>query len=230
MMAKDPNGRPQTAQEVGDALDAWLKSTSGARQQDRMEPPRRSLRRSPSDKSSGIDPQRLQPPGPVMRSGPGSSSGGPRSGGPRSGSVPRLGGSGVVRRAAGSEVELSSLSFPSAPPSGSKSAPKMPQVSATTVATKTPQKTPQAKKPAAAAKPKKADGASRRLGSMGATLRGLFEKQVAGLPIGFWIVVGIALVAAAGLALAVFEKLKKTGQSKPPRTEAVQQQDEQTTK
>jgi hypothetical protein len=65
---------------------------------------------------------------------------------------------------------------------------------------------------------------------MGATLRGLFEKQVAGLPIGFWIVVGIALVAAAGLAIAVFGKPKKTGQSKPPRTEAVQQQDEQTTK
>jgi hypothetical protein len=186
---------------VGDALDAWLKSTSGARQQDRMEPPRRSLRRSPSDKSSGIDVRRLQPPGPVVRSGPGSSSGGPRSG-----SGPRLGGSDVVRRAAGSDVDLSSLSFPSAPPSGSKSTPKMPQVSATTVATKTPQKTPQAEKPAAAAKPKKADGASRRLGSMGATLRGLFEKQVAGLPIGFWVVVGIALIAAAGLALAVFSK------------------------
>jgi hypothetical protein len=61
---------------------------------------------------------------------------------------------------------------------------------------------------------------------MGAALRGLFEKQVAGLPIGFWIVVGIALIAAAGLALAVLGKPKKTSQSKPPRTEAVQQQDE----
>jgi hypothetical protein len=216
MMAKDPNGRPQTAQEVGDALDAWLKSTSGVRQQDRMEPPRRSLRRSPSDKSSGIDVRRLQPPGPVVRSGPGSSSGGPRSG-----SGPRLGGSDAARRVPGSDVDLSSLAFPSSPPSGSTSAAKMPQVNAGGGP-----KQPSAAKPAFPAQPKTAAKPSRRGGDMGAALRGLFEKQVAGLPIGFWIVVGIALIAAAGLALAVLGKPKKTSQSKPPRTEAVQQQDE----
>jgi serine/threonine-protein kinase len=216
MMAKDPNGRPQTAQEVGDALDAWLKSTSGVRQQDRMEPPRRSLRRSPSDKSSGINVRRLQPPGPVVRSGPGSSSGGPRSG-----SGPRLGGSDAARRVPGSDVDLSSLAFPSSPPSGSTSAAKMPQVNAGGGP-----KQPSAAKPTSPAQPKTAAKPSRRGGGMGATLRGLFEKQVAGLPIGFWIVVGIALIVAAVLAVAMLGKSKKTGKTKGSDTKAVQKQDE----
>ena len=133
--------------------------------------------------------RRLAPPGPVVRSGPGSSSGGPRSGGPRSGSAPRPGGSGAARRTPGSDVDLSSLSFPSAPPSGSKSTPKMPQVSATGVAPK-PQS---AEKPAAAAKPEKAAGKARRGAGVGTALRGLFDKQVAGLPLGFWIVVAVEI-------------------------------------
>jgi hypothetical protein len=65
-------------------------------------------------------------------------------------------------------------------------------------------KQPSAAKPASPAQPKTAAKPSRRGGDMGAALRGLFEKQVAGLPIGFWIVVGIALIAAAGLAVKVF--------------------------
>jgi serine/threonine-protein kinase len=201
MMAKDPNGRPQTAQEVADTLDAWLKSTSGARQQERPEPPRRSLRRTPGEKTSGVDLRQLPPPGPVMRSGPGSRSGGLGGGGVPSGSGPRRGGSDAARRAPGSDVDLSSLSFPSSPSSGSRSTAKMPQVSST-VAPK-----PQAAaKPAPAAKPTKTAGPGQRFGGAATALRGFFKKQVAGLPIGFWIVVGIALIAAAGLAFAVINR------------------------
>jgi hypothetical protein len=57
--------------------------------------------------------------------------------------------------------------------------------------------------PAPLVQPKTAAKPSQRGGGIGATLRGLFEKQVAGLPIGFWIVVGIALIAVAGLAFAL---------------------------
>jgi serine/threonine protein kinase len=204
MMEKSPDGRPQTAQEVANALEVWLKSTSGARQQERVEPPRRSLRRSPSDKSSGIDVRRLQPPGPVVRSGPGSSSGGLGAG-----SGQRLGGSGAARRVPGSDVDLSSLSFPSSPPSGGKSAPKMPQVNSTVAPKPQPADKPAAPaRPLTADKPTKAAGSARRLGGLGTALRGLSEKQVAGLPIGFWIVVGITLVAAAGLAAKVLSKAK----------------------
>jgi serine/threonine protein kinase len=204
MMEKSPDGRPQTAQEVANALEVWLKSTSGARQQERVEPPRRSLRRSPSEKSSGIDVRRLQPPGPVVRSGPGSSSGGLGAG-----SGPRRGGSDAARRVPGSDVDLSSLSFPSSPPSGGKSAPKMPQVNSTVAPKPQPADKPAAPaRPLTADKPTKAAGSARRLGGLGTALRGLSEKQVAGLPIGFWIVVGITLVAAAGLAAKVLSKAK----------------------
>jgi eukaryotic-like serine/threonine-protein kinase len=203
MMAKDPNGRPQTAQEVADALDVWLKSTSGARQQELPEPPRRSLRRSPGEKTGGIDLRRLQPPGPVVRSGPGSSSGGLGSGGVGAGRAPRRGGSDAVRRTPGSDVDLSSLSFPAAPSSGSRSTAKMPNVGPAVAP-----KPPATAKPAAAAKPTKAAGPSRRFGGVGTAMRGLFEKQVAGLPIGFWLVVVIALIAAAGLAAKVYSNLK----------------------
>jgi serine/threonine-protein kinase len=201
MMAKDPNGRPQTAQEVADTLEAWLKSTSGARQQERPEPPRRSLRRSPSDRSSGIDVRRLQPPGPVVRSGPGSSSGGLGSGGVGAGSAPRPGGSGAAKRVPGSDVDLSSLSFPSSPSSGSRSAAKMPQGHTGGGPKQLPAVTP-----APLVQPKTAAKPSQRGGGIGAALRVLIEKQVAGLPIGFWIVVGIALIAVAGLAAKVLFK------------------------
>lgn len=219
MMAKDPNGRPQTAQEVADALDAWLKSKSGASQQDRSEPPRRSLRRTPSDQSSGIDVRRLQPPGSVVRSGPGSGSGG--LGSAVAGSAPRRGGSNAAQRSPGSDVDLSSLSFPSAPSSGSRSAAKMPQVSSAVAP-----KQPPVFKPAPPSQSKTAVKPSRRGGGTGAGLGGLFEKQVAGLPIGFWIVVVIALIAAASLALTVLGKSKKTGHGKASDTKEVQKQDE----
>jgi hypothetical protein len=86
-------------------------------------------------------------------------------------------------------------------------------------------KQPSAAKPTSPA-PKTAAKPSRRGGDMGATLRGLFEKQVAGLPIGFWIVVGIALIVAAVLAVAMLGKSKKTGKTKGSDTKAVQKQDE----
>jgi hypothetical protein len=41
-------------------------------------------------------------------------------------------------------------------------------------------------------------------GGLGALLRVLMEKQVAGLPLGFWVVVAIAGVAALGLGVSLW--------------------------
>jgi hypothetical protein len=40
-------------------------------------------------------------------------------------------------------------------------------------------------------------------GGLGATLRVLMEKQVAGLPLGFWVVVALAGVVALGLGVSL---------------------------
>ncbi len=41
-------------------------------------------------------------------------------------------------------------------------------------------------------------------GGLGAPLRVLMEKQVAGLPLGFWVVVALAGVAALGLGVSLW--------------------------
>ena len=67
MLQKHPDGRPQTAQEVADALGTWLANTSpGAAA--RAEPPRRGL---PRRSASGV----VEPAAAVVKSGPGSGGG-----------------------------------------------------------------------------------------------------------------------------------------------------------
>ncbi|MFM8434352.1 MAG: serine/threonine-protein kinase [Planctomycetia bacterium] len=186
MMEKHPEGRPQTAKEVADALDAWLAS-SAAKPGDRPEPPRRTpLRRTPAP---GSDARRMLPPGTVLRSGPSSSAG----------RVVRPGGSGALGpgRPAGKPapappaaapraeevVDLSQLSFDRpVPTAGAPAAPS-----------------PAAKADRPAGTPRRQTAGTQFKGR----LQELANRQVAGLPLGFWIVVGIALLAAIGLGVKV---------------------------
>lgn len=186
MMEKHPEARPQTAKEVADALDAWL-SSSAAKPGDRPEPPRRApLRRTPAP---GSDARRMLPPGTVLRSGPSSSAG----------RVVRPGGSGALgpgRPAA---------KPPAATPAATPRAEEVIDLSRLTFG----QPSPAAGADVAPAPATKADGPAstpyRR--AAGARFEGrlqeLMNRQVAGLPMGFWIVVGIAALAAIGLAVKV---------------------------
>jgi eukaryotic-like serine/threonine-protein kinase len=192
MMEKHPEARPQTAREVAEALEAWLAS-SAAKPSGRQDPPRRPLRRTPA---TGSDATRIQPPGTVMRSGPSSSSGrvvrsggsGALGGPPRSPPRPASGPPGVpAPHRTDDAVDLSSLSFgPAAAPPGSRPAGGPP------VKGGGPSYAPKASKH----KPSR--------GGLGAPLRVLMEKQVAGLPLGFWVVVALAGVAALGLGVSLW--------------------------
>jgi len=186
MMEKHPEARPQTAKEVADALEAWIAS-SAARPADRPEPPRRAaLRRTAAPVS---DPKRLLPPGTVIRSGPGSSSG----------RITRLEGSGPLGPgrsainpgspppAAASRpqetIDLSQLSFD---PPAQKPGPRI----APAPVTKTGGPPPAVQRRAAG-------------GRLNVRLQELMNRQVAGLPMGFWIVVGVAVLAAIGLLVGL---------------------------
>jgi eukaryotic-like serine/threonine-protein kinase len=192
MMEKHPEARPQTAREVAEALEAWLAS-SAAKPSGRQDPPRRPLRRTPA---AGSDATRILPPGTVMRSGPSSSSGrvvrsggsGALGGPPRSPPRPASGPPGVpAPHRTDDAVDLSSLSFgPAAAPPGSRPAGGPP------VKGGGPSYAPKASKH----KPSR--------GGLGALLRVLMEKQVAGLPLGFWVVVALAGVAALGLGVSLW--------------------------
>jgi len=73
MMEKHPDARPQTAQDVADALAAWLGSAPAVQRPGRLDPPRRAPRRGSGEGSATPGPRR--PAGQVVRSGPGSESG-----------------------------------------------------------------------------------------------------------------------------------------------------------
>jgi serine/threonine protein kinase len=186
MMEKHPEARPQTAKDVADALDAWLVS-SAVKPGDRPEPPRRPpLRRTPAP---GSDAKRIAPPGTVMRSGPSSSAG----------RVVKPGGSGALGpgRPAGTpaslssptaprtqeSIDLSQLSFDQ--PAGGAGPPPAP-----TAATKPANTgyTPSRRSPG---------------GRLSHRLPELMNRQVGGQPMGFWIVVGIAALAAIGLLVGL---------------------------
>ncbi|NDC54472.1 MAG: serine/threonine protein kinase [Planctomycetia bacterium] len=186
MLEKHPEARPQTALEVADALETWLE-TSVTKPRDRQDPPRRPpLRRTPA---AGSDARRMLPPGTVARSGPGSSSG----------RVVRPGGSGALggpsrpappppapatAPADKDAIDLTQLSFgPSSP-----AAPGGPTSSASGGPAN-----------AAYVPPKKSAAGA----TFGTWLRSLAETQVGGLPLGFWVVVAGAALAAIGLGLGV---------------------------
>ena len=193
MLEKHPDARPQTAREVADALDAWLAS-SASKPHDRLAPPRRTpLRRTPAP---GSDATRMLPPGTVVRSGPGSGSGrvvrpagsGPIGNPSRAGTRPSAPPPALPRgtpSSPGDAIDLSTLSFgPATPPAGGS---RHAKAAAT------------GSGPPYAPQKKSLPGSALRQ-----RLRGITEQQVAGLPLGFWIVVGVAVAAALGLALSLW--------------------------
>ena len=189
MMEKHPEARPQTARQVAEALDVWLHS-SAAKPAVRQEPPRRPpLRRSPSPDS---DAKRILPPGTIMRSGPSSSAG----------RVIRPGGSGALGGAGQAPPRVSPAppSVPAAP--RSDDAVDLSSLSFGTPATSSahrPAGSPAVKTGA----PKYAPQRKAAHGGVGQALRAAMEKQVAGLPLGFWIVVAVAVVAALGMGVSL---------------------------
>lgn len=199
MMEKHPDARPQTAQEVADALGAWLGSTpTGPRPAGRLDPPRRAPRRGSGEGSATPGPRRQ--PGQVVRSGPGSTSG-------------PLGSSGVLGSGSGSgSLPDSGRSGPeSAAPSGVQGLPRIDTSSSPTrkgSATRAggPPSAPQAKQakqakqPAAskAAATDPADEPSRPKIKTSWT-----DINVLGLPIVFWILFVAGIGAAVALAIAV---------------------------
>jgi len=182
MMEKHPEARPQTAKEVADALDAWLAS-SAAKPGDPPEPPRRAPpRRTPAP---GSDVKRILPPGTVMRSGPSSSAGrvvrpgGSGALGPGRPAVKPASSSPAAAPRAQEAIDLSQLSFDQPAPGAGAPAARPPAAQPTSAP-----HVPHRRSPGAQFKVR---------------LQEFMNRQVAGLPMGFWIVVGAAALAVIGL-------------------------------
>jgi serine/threonine-protein kinase len=207
MMEKHPDARYQSAQDVADALGAWLATTATATARPRLDPPRRaSLRRTadtsgaaePLQRTGGSAPARptTAPPAPVARSGPGSGSGTGSGSGSAIGGTPRSG------------VDLHSLSLTPPPSSESRSTGRLPAV---------------APKPAAVASSpaggivinttsgagKGSAGGSRRVPAPGVAPpepaaapvnREWLWRRYAGLPLLAWLVAGLLLTIALAVA------------------------------
>jgi serine/threonine-protein kinase len=192
MMEKDPAARQQTAQEVADSLKAWLGQQALAAQRPRGDVPRRTPVRRSGDSSTTMP--RMPPPGKVFRSGPSS----------RSGSGPKPP-PGPGRSSSGSNVgpELSGLAFkeptlPKAARPSDSSAGSFPVVSVTP---------PKAGVPPTGGRGRPAPKAAKRRSgfTLPAGLR-LSQMNYAGLPLGFWLVALMAVVAIIGLGIAVLTK------------------------
>ena len=201
MLEKHPDARQQTAQEIADSLAAWLASTAEAKQRQRPEPPRRAaLRRTPGDSSAalpaGSAPRRAAPPGPVVRSGPGSSSG----------SDVRVGGSDSRRTTPASNVDLSSLTFTPPPSSGSRSTQRLPPAPAAARPTRGTGAGKVATEPTE--HPTGAKGGEEAGGkhSLADRWKAFTNLQPGGLPIGLWMFVVLLIAAAIGLGIAVWRK------------------------
>jgi hypothetical protein len=171
MLQKDPAGRPQSAQEVADALAAWLASTDQAGPR-RAEGPRRQLPRRAV--ATTTDPTGTT----VTRSGPGSGSSGIFPNAP----APGVGSSGNLGRApaaaAGGEPPIVLVD-----PAKPRAAPPQPRTG----------------------EPAKPPGRGRKR-----------PPGVLGLPLGLWIVIGVGLILAVVLGVAVF--LKHATRRPPPPT------------
>jgi hypothetical protein len=140
------------------------------------------------------------PPGTVIRSGPGSSSG----------SNVRLGGSDAKRAASSSGADLSSLTFTPPPSSGTRATQKLPASSPKAadgfggIAIDTAAK-PVATKPAAA-KGSGSSGAVKGEKKSAGPGKGFLSLQPLGLPIGFWLVALVGIAAIIGLGIMVLNK------------------------
>lgn len=207
MMEKHPDARPQSAQEVADALTAWLASNATPRQRERTEPPRRAPRRTP-----GEGPRRHQ--GQVVRSGPGSSSGTDATpgGNPSSAAGSDSGGSSITGRAGRDPTGSDSLANRSAAIEGlpwidTSVAPSAANRGSGSRAGRTSgsgQAGPQAVVAVGQERPKPtASEAARPQLQTSWT-----DIQIIGLPILFWILFLLGVVAALALGVAV---IRSTG-------------------
>jgi serine/threonine protein kinase len=185
MMEKHPDARQQTAQEVADALSAWLGATPVAAGRPRPEPPRReSLRRG----GTTVAAPRASVPTPGGGGGPGSGAGGGSSPGSGSGvgSAPRSG------------DDIHALAHTPPPSSGSRSTGRLPPTPAAP--------TPQASRPAPAAGSIVIDTSRAAKPAKVSPARAVPSSRSgwhpARLPARFWLVIGAATLAAAGLILA----------------------------
>jgi serine/threonine protein kinase len=199
MMEKHPDARQQTAQEVADALTAWLGTTAAAGGRPRAEPPRReSLRR-------GAATAATRPAAPSGIRGPGSGSGSGSSPGSGSGvgSAPRSG------------DDIHALTPP--PSSSTRSTARLPGVPAglPVAAPKPPAQGPlpaagggividtgSVKKPTASGS--KSDATKPRTVPPAGIIR-----RLAGLPAPMWFA-GAAILAVAALGAAVWPWLRSS--------------------
>jgi eukaryotic-like serine/threonine-protein kinase len=197
MLQKHPDGRPQTSQEVADALGAWLQKTSPGPAA-RAEAPRRTL---PRRSASG----EVEAPVAVVKSGPGSGGssevGSPQTPPPRArpGSGPiRAPASGVAKpqplpRSTPRRTDDDFSSLVRIDTSGAQASPAG-QSGASGAAAAAQPATPVAKKP----------------------------LEIAGLPIAIWIVGGVCILLAIVLGIFVLMKKgpsPKSAKASSPRVE-----------
>jgi serine/threonine protein kinase len=184
MLQKHPDGRPQSAKEVADALGAWIAANASSQAGQRPEGPRRPLpRRAAGGSDTGG--------GAVVRSSPGSGSSGifpslPASSPGGSGSLPAGPPSSIIRRRP---------TLPRTPPlPGTPPLPRPAPPSAGPppiyIDTGTPQRPAAGKPPATSAK---------AVAGKAATWSSRVGRDI----VGMWIIVAVGVVLAIGLGIAL---------------------------
>ena len=181
MLQKHPDGRPQSAQDVADALGAWLASGGGQQAVSRGDGQRRSL---PRRAVGGSDAAR----GVVVRSGPGSGS---------SGIFPALpagstGGSGSLSATPSpSSIGRAQSKPPAAPPARTATGSEAPLIKIDTG--------PVGPRPGMA-------GSTSRGGGPASTPADRRSRDMLGLPPAMWIAVVIGVALAITLAVMLWLK------------------------
>jgi serine/threonine-protein kinase len=190
MLEKHPDARPQSGQEVADALAAWLAATATGTPRARPEPPRRQPPRRSAQPAADPGSSNVHYAPPQLwsgRGGPGSSSSG----------VPL--GSAPASRAGGSGIDSGALVFQQ-PAGAANRAPTAPPRSSQASATATADPFPSLRVDGA---PKTAGGTKVDQPAKKPAKKPL---QFAGLPLAFWILAVGGVALAIGLAIAVLNK------------------------
>ena len=187
MMEKHPDARQQTAQEVADALSAWLGATTVAGGRPRPEPPRReSLRRG----TAATAPRSTAPSDSVGSPGSGSGGGSSPGSGSGVGSAPRSGDDIHALTPPPSSSGRSTARLPAAPPVAvarpTVHGPQPPLPGGIVIDTGSAKKPP-------------AGGASRREKQSGAVPSARIGRRLADLPAPMWLAGAALLAAALGL-------------------------------
>ena len=190
MLEKHPDARPQSAQDIADALAAWLAATATGAPRARPEPPRRQPPRRSAQPASDPGSSNVHYAPPQLRTG--------RSGAASSSSGLPVG-SGPGSRAAASGIDSDALVFQPPTRQGARpptAAPRPAQPAPTATADPRP-----AQRVDAA--PQAAGGEQEDQPAKKPVKKPL---QFAGLPLAFWILAIAGVALAIGLAIAVFNK------------------------